>query len=791
MKRLNLLIIFLLYSWVNYAQIQGVVKDSQTGEPLLGAHIILYHINGKTPLDQTISGKNGEFVFTGNYPDRLNLTASFLGYRPENISIQSGFETKDISIELDPSFLPVGEVSVTALRQEKSIRDVPIPLAIAGRQTIERIGGFSPTEMLTYEPGIHTARDGIWATSMNIRGFSEQRIINLVDGNRIETANDIAAGMSMVDINDIERIEVIKGAASSLYGTGAMGGVVNIITRSGRYNEEFYVEGNATAQYQSVNSMHGEHLALGMGDQRWYIRLSGSFRDAQNTMTPEGELDNSQFLDNNISLKAGVKPTLNQEISLNFQRFYARDVGLPGGSAFPGPAKATYPEELRNMLSAQWTLKPGSEFFRELSIKYFHQYILRDVELIPNPNTVITPTGYHTTNGVQLKSYLIPSERHSLVAGLDLWQRHLETEREKNINQPLTDEEGNLIGYSNIIRGEVPIPAARYSSAGLYLQDEFSNENEKLKFTLGGRFDFINVTNERAVDPLYLIVGGNKNDNPPGQKITFEANDVNNYSWSANFGLIYKTGAHSDLTLSLSRAFRSPNIEERYKYIDLTATSGLVRIGDPELKPEDGYFGDLGFRIWKDRLHLKLNGFINSMTNLIVEVPGEAIYNLTADESMQDTIPALINSNVDKALLYGFDLSFHYQFYREFVFSATSSYVRGMDTRTNTDLPMIPPLKANLGLAYSIPGWIGAEIRVNLIANQNKVAEGENTTPGYSSWDFRIHSPDIDTPAGRIRIFAGVENFTNRAYRNHLATNRGLIRLEPGRNFYARLSYEF
>lgn len=791
MKRFNLLLCFLFFSVLTFAQIQGVVRDGQSGEPLSGAHLILFHINGKTPLDQTTSGKKGEFVFTGVYPDRLNLSVSFMGYRLENLSIQSDFETKNIEIELIPTHMPVGEVSVTALRQEKSIRDVPIPLAIAGRQTLERIGGFSPSEMLRHEPGISVARDGIWATSMNIRGFSEQRIITLVDGNRVETANDIAAGMSMVDINDIDRIEVIKGAASSLYGTGAMGGVVNIITRSGRYNESFYIEGNAIAQYQSVNSMHGEHLALGLGDKRWYVRLSGSFRDAQNTLTPEGELDNSQFRDNSFAVKAGIKPSLNQEISLNYQRFYAKDVGLPGGSAFPGPARATYPEELRDMISAGWTIKPGSDFFRELSVRYFHQYILRDVELIPNPNTVITPSGYHTTNGIQLKTYLIPSRSHSVVAGIDLWQRHLETEREKNINQPLTDEDGAIIGYTNIIRGEVPIPTARYSSAGLYLQDEINSGNDRLSFTLGGRFDLINVTNERAVDPLYLIVNGNKNDTPPGQKITFEENDVNNYSWSANLGMIYKTGANTDLTLSLSRAFRSPNIEERYKYIDLTATSGLVRIGDPDLQPEDGYFGDLGFRIWKDRLHLKVNGFVNSMTNLIVEVPGEAIYNFTTDQSMQDTIPALINSNVDKALLYGFDLSFHYNFFKEFVFSGTSSFVRGADTRNNSDLPMIPPLNAHLGIRYSIPEWIGAEIMVNLYSDQEKVAEGEKATPGYASWDFRINSGEMVTSAGKIRIFAGVENFTNRAYRNHLATNRGLIRLEPGRNYFVRLSYEF
>ena len=72
--------------------------------------------------------------------------------------------------------------------------------------------------------------DGPWATSINIRGLSENRLVILVDGHRVETATDLTASFSMIDVNDIERAEVIKGAQSSLYGTGAMGGIVNIIT---------------------------------------------------------------------------------------------------------------------------------------------------------------------------------------------------------------------------------------------------------------------------------------------------------------------------------------------------------------------------------------------------------------------------------------------------------------------------------------------------------------------------------------------------------------------------------
>ncbi|HBG54593.1 MAG TPA: hypothetical protein DDW70_10370, partial [Rikenellaceae bacterium] len=63
--------------------------------------------------------------------------------------------------------------------------------------------------------------DGVWATNINVRGLSEDRLVILIDGNRVETATDLTASLSMVDVNDIEHVEVIKGAQSSLYGTGA------------------------------------------------------------------------------------------------------------------------------------------------------------------------------------------------------------------------------------------------------------------------------------------------------------------------------------------------------------------------------------------------------------------------------------------------------------------------------------------------------------------------------------------------------------------------------------------
>jgi outer membrane receptor protein involved in Fe transport len=504
-------------------------------------------------------------------------------------------------------------------------------------------------------------------------------------------------------------------------------------------------------------------------------------------MTPEGELMNSQFRDNNLSLKAAIKPKSNHELKVNYQRFFAKNVGIPGGSAFAVSAIARYPVELRDMISAGYTIKNSSEKLEIFQLKFFHQYILRDVKLDVGPNVTITPGGYHKTNGALLQTNWKLMENHNLIAGLDVWQRSLETEREKSVFQAVKDSLGNVIRTDHTIRGELPIPASRFTSGGVFIQDRFSLINKRLELSLGGRFDLINIRNDKAMDPLYLVVNDVRNDNPPDQRISFPAGNVNNVSWSTDLGFLLHAKPHFDVTLTASRAFRAPSLEERFKYIDLGTT---VKIGDPHLKPEEGYFLDLGTRLWKDRLHLSTNLFLNSMQDLIIEIPGFAYYNYTNQPDRTDTVKALINSNVDKALLYGFDLMSNYNFYDGITLSASASYVRGMDTEKDNNLPLIPPLSGRMGIRYQTHGMHGLELFINLSAKQDKTGPGEKVTGGYASYDLSFYSAYLKLGFTKFKISGGIENITDRAYVNHLATNRGFIKYEPGRNFYLRLRFE-
>ncbi|MCK5168470.1 MAG: TonB-dependent receptor, partial [Bacteroidales bacterium] len=241
-----------------------------------------------------------------------------------------------------------------------------------------------------------------------------------------------------------------------------------------------------------------------------------------------------------------------------------------------------------------------------------------------------------------------------------------------------------------------------------------------------------------------------------------------------------------DLSLNTGRSFRAPSLEESFKYIDL---GSMVRLGDPNLDPEKGYSIDLGLRIWKPKFNFKVNGFVNWLSDMIVEEPGEFIYSYTT--GVVDTIPALINANVDEARLYGIDLSFQYNFHKNFILHGSGSYVRGEDIKNDTDLPLIPPMNGRIGLKYDLPKYFGVDLIAIGFADQNKVADGESETKGFARFDFTIHSTLFNLDFAKLQLFGGIENIGDRAYRNHLATNRGSINIEPGRNIYIKLKVLF
>jgi len=796
----------LLFSLNSFGQkyvLQGIVRDSVNNKTLEGVVAEAatpgteYKVNPVGITD--VRGRFAISLPAGRYL----LVLKMLGYSMVSYEIVLSSNLQQEFL-MSPQPVNLGEVEVTSLIVNRQVKKLPAPVTVVESSKYKKLSALTLSNVLATEPGITMGNDGVWSTTINIRGFNEGRLVTLIDGNRVETATDLTASLSMTDVNDVERVEVVKGAMSSLYGTGAMGGIVNIITRDGHFSEKPYLSGNVLSGFASANKLFMNHADINTGSDKLYARVSAAYGKAGDMRTPEGVLPNSQFTTSNITAKIGLKPFAGHVFKIQYQRNWSTDVGIPGGNAFPGPAEATYTDIGRQLMAAEYEIKDPGEKLASLKLSYFMQYIQRDVAMIPNTVTLTpTPTGFqritptmvipvgdHFTQGGKLQSTWNLSEKNTLIAGIDVWSRKLTTERRKDIKVEVLNQAGDVVRTNNIVRGETPIPESSFTSAGVFVQDETNLLDDKMTLIIGGRMDQIRVKNEQGVDIDYLITNGVRNDTPPNQRITFEAGSRKNISWSANAGMLYKLFKDSDLSFNFARSFRAPSLEELFKYIDL---GNYVRLGNTSLKPESGYSTDLGIRVWKPKLNFQADVFANRILNMIVEAPGSFIYtiNTGASEGLTDTLPALVNKNVSKAFLYGFDFGFQYNFHSDFVLLGTGSYVRGKDTEAGTDLPQIPPLSGRLGIRYTNSKIGSAEVTIVGATGQDRIAEGEKETGGFTRLDLALSSTRINLGPTILQVFAGVDNITDRSYTSHLSTNRGSISVEPGRNVFLRMNLAF
>jgi len=113
-------------------------------------------------------------------------------------------------------------------------------------------------------------------------------VVYLIDGNRIETSTNIAGGLSLIDLSDVKSIEIVKGGLSSLYCTGATGGVVNIMTNRGTTSERFYFNGSISSSYASVNNGKNASINLSASNNVWYADITATMRNTDDTKIPGG-----------------------------------------------------------------------------------------------------------------------------------------------------------------------------------------------------------------------------------------------------------------------------------------------------------------------------------------------------------------------------------------------------------------------------------------------------------------------------------------------------------------------
>ena len=255
-----LLLFFVVLTFSTQAQriVTGIVTDSATGETMVGVTVRVCELKGKG----TVTDASGRYRLQLPVGKSFTLEVSYVGYEPKKKSLSVNEKgTVDFAISQKASLLDM--VVVTGTRTPKLLKDAPIVTRVITHEAIEMQDATDIRDVLQTEmPGVEFTYS-MGQQVVNIQGFGGNSVLFLVDGERL--AGESVFGnldYSRLNMDNVERVEIVKGAASSLYGSDAVGGVVNIITRNSddRWNL------NLNTRYASHNEQrHGGTLGFKAG----------------------------------------------------------------------------------------------------------------------------------------------------------------------------------------------------------------------------------------------------------------------------------------------------------------------------------------------------------------------------------------------------------------------------------------------------------------------------------------------------------------------------------------------
>ena len=675
----------------------------------------------------------------------------------------------------EPTYV-IDEMVVSATKDEKKVFDLATPIDVVTRNEIDKDTPTNAAQVLQRLPGVSMSTSG-WSINPVIRGLSQGRTLVLIDGDR--ESNNIWRRTDplapVIDMGQIERIEVIKGPASVLYGTDALGGVVNIITRMPDYalKDEWTFKNSAEGLYTSVDEGWYGRYGLSGGGHGFDFSLGVSGRDNDDYEDGAGrEVNNSQFKNQTFDLKTRYFINPNHSISADFR---INDIDDMGVTFKPDSPYFHYTEYDNRTCKLAYDGKDVG-FFDSLHFKFFYTDQERsvDAKVFSNFKPVYTFKTSHVDSdsiGLNLHSFTNLNENHRLLTGIS-YSRETSSSTETLLTHAKANDK---------LKARVdfePIPDAETDLYAIFAQDEISI-GDKIILTLGIRFDHIEMSSEDLPFRITKFT-------PGGPKVKYDTievsdEDFNAFTW--NVGLLYSLTPNINLTANTGSGFRAPTVMELYA-IRWGAKS--VYWGNPDLDPERSYNFDLGAKFNYQRFRGVCNIYYNRVKDFIDRkvFPGEIWMGKPKDKFL----------NIADAELYGFEISGEYDLFPWLMLFGNMAYVSGEDTDSGEDLYNIPPLN---GLAGARCHWnlggkdLWLELEGQFYNHQNNTAPGEDKTPGYSVFNLRS---GVKVPVNRLidnlTFTLNIENLFDKEYRTHQKV-LDVSSNEPGLNIMAGIKAEF
>lgn len=692
----------------------------------------------------------------------------------------------------------LNEVVVTANRAAIDKNKVPQSIEVISQKDIEMTPAQEFTDILKKNATVNIIQYPGLSAGVGIRGFRpqfsglNQRTLLLVDGRPAGTVN-----LATINPSDIERVEVLKGPASALYGSQAMGGVVNVITRksSGKIRSSVFAEYGSfeTAKAGAVTGGNiTERLDFDLSfttfDRNRNMKLGNGnlFRDLLDAGTAtkfyaEGteEIDDrrsdgfrreyTRLNYNTGSLRLGYQLSSNWRVDVKGERFVAKNIEAPSDIAFGNAQPST-----KDISRANGEVGlSGKVRNHQLSVRgytadennYNKTLVVRGVPVVP----YLSFQSSTAWQGLQLKD-VYQLRQHTIISGIDY--THAST-RSRSFNSDNTERAPFSPSYSLV-------------SSAAYVQGQFRFLQEKLIFNPGARYDLI--TYEVKQTPLL-------NTYTPGQ----ETNPFFSPSLAVQYQLLNPLTVHG----TIGRAFVTPDAYSVAGYSELVAANGkaAVTYGNPALKTENSTTWDAGLRFGSRSSGFTANityfrTLVNDRITTLRAIPETKEFTESGFEIASRT--TYINAN--KANINGLEIELAYDFgalqnfrYMLRLFANATSMQKAEEvtvardgTETAKEIPNVANLTMNYGLDYSNLRGLNMRLNGRYVGNRT---DTDFNDPKY---------PQIEYPAFMVMDFSAaytyalqhtvtllLNNITDENYYEKRGYNLA------GRNFSVRYGFTF
>lgn len=761
----------------------GRVTDALSGEPLSGTSI--YFTDARIG---AIADSNGRFFFRNVPPGHHLLEISHTGYTTIVDHIDLASSSLEKNFTMSPSIVEHQGVTVTGVTSATSTRTTPSPVNIIRKSQLLQTPSNNIVDALTRLPGISQISTGPAISKPVIRGLSYNRVVVVNDGVRQEGQQWGDEHGIEIDELSINRVEVLKGPASIMYGSDALAGVVNLITN--QPVAEGLVKANIYSNYQTNNHLVGlnGNVAGNINGFNWNAYASSkSAMDYKNKY--DGRVLNSRFNEKNFGGYVGINKGWGFS-HLIFSRFN-QDVGVVEGDRDDdtGEFLVATDSPLEHIATSE-ELTSRDLFTPYQGIR--HTKIASDNSFRVGQGRIKLNLGYQVN---QRKEFGNPEEPEEVELAFDLSTLNYNLQwrlKEKDTWQTTVGFNGML--QSNENNGEeVIIPEYGLFDIGGFI---FSQKTYKdFTFTGGLRYDHRNLNS----DKLEL-------DN----EVKFEQLEKNFSNISGSLGLSYHPTDAFLIKANFARGFRAPSLSE---LASNGAHEGTNRYeyGEPGLNSETSLQMDLGLEVDYEHFSFSLSGFYNNVNDFIY-------YSRLSSASGGDSIVVVdgedleaFRFNQQNASLSGLEASFDFHPHpvHWLHFENTISLIRGRFHKQvdgSDNLPMIPAgrwvseLRANVNKASNAVRNLYFKVEMDNTFEQNRPFFGYNTetsTKGYALLNAGFGMDIFSRGKPVLNFHISGNNLTDEAYQNHLnrlkytainnATGRRGV-FNMGRNFSFKLN---